>query len=575
MLYLVAVVFSISCPEKIKGGIRRTVVRSVPTGASPYASPSADRIKQGGITVMARIIEAYIENLTRVEFVEIRNAGNTIEINGECNSGKTGIIDTLIMMTGGKKHMPDDPVHDDAEKGESRIVLDDGLMIEVVVKRKGDDGYTYTATIREADGTKADGTPGAILVRLFGTFAKDPVELDDMLKTTAGRRKVKEMVLKRLKLAFDYDKRMGNTKRLREIRKKANWELDAVKKALKDLPEADEDMPEEEISITTLAQKIEVASNIIAANKSKQDELRRLHEHAAKLKSKIGVQRKIIETTEEKIEAAKTLTQNLSVEVSGVKEKNVTAIDDEIVRLEEELAAARKKRDEVLRFNSTLHEHRAELSAAQRAEKRELDRKAELGIEMQTLQNESEAVQAKVDEMTIEVDKLVHPEIEKLKEELAQAEEKNKDIRDNLHRVAKIREKEIEFQKKQARSDKLTGRIKALDAATTKAMEEADFPVEGLSIDGDYLTYNGRLLHREGTGQRITVLSELIMSTNPKVKALFVRNGDSLDEKMYARLLKKAADAKPEPWQVWVAKHQNSGRSGIELHEGKVKSVRM
>ena len=103
--------------------------------------------------------------------------------------------------------------------------------------------------------------------------------------------------------------------------------------------------------------------------------------------------------------------------------------------------------------------------------------------------------------------------------------------------------------RKQGESESLTEKIEEIDAAVAKAIAEAKYPVDGISIDGDVVLFNGVPLADCATSERTRVSTAIGMALNPELRIMLIRDGSLLDEESLAAYEAMIAD---EDYQVWI-----------------------
>jgi len=124
------------------------------------------------MNIQSAVIEQF-KNLTHVEFVA---DGNHIILRGVNGSGKSSILDALMVAFFGKKLLPDDPIFHGAESSKITWNIGNGNQIQftVSVKIKPDD-FSVTVTAYTPTGQKATiKSPAAFLESIMFRGAADP-----------------------------------------------------------------------------------------------------------------------------------------------------------------------------------------------------------------------------------------------------------------------------------------------------------------------------------------------------------------------------------------------------------------
>lgn len=113
----------------------------------------------------------------------------------------------------------------------------------------------------------------------------------------------------------------------------------------------------------------------------------------------------------------------------------------------------------------------------------------------------------------------------------------------------------------------LDGKIETLRAQKTQALASARFPIEGLGIDGDRVTYRGIPLSQASKGEQLRITTAIGFALNPKSNIILVPQGAYLDEEGLAFL---EAEATKRDGQVWIERPGRGGLPGVLIEEGEV-----
>lgn len=131
----------------------------------------------------------------------------------------------------------------------------------------------------------------------------------------------------------------------------------------------------------------------------------------------------------------------------------------------------------------------------------------------------------------------------------------------------KWREENAAMVKGQAESDELTGKIKTLDAERRRRVEEAKFPVKGLSFQNSIVVYEELPFEQASQSVKLRVSVAMGIAMNPKLRVILIREGSFLDAEHLAMVGKMADEADA---QVWVEMVGDEG-SGVIIEDGMVK----
>lgn len=75
----------------------------------------------------------------------------------------------------------------------------------------------------------------------------------------------------------------------------------------------------------------------------------------------------------------------------------------------------------------------------------------------------------------------------------------------------------------------LTAKLAAIDKQKRKGLAEAKFPVAGLSVDDEGITFEGVPFKQVNTAQQTLVAFKLLTTSRPDLRLIFIKDGDSLD----------------------------------------------
>ena len=267
-----------------------------------------------------------IENIKRLEAVEITPTGELVIIGGENGAGKSSVLDSIEMALAGKGSVPAEPVHRGEEEG--YVVLDLG---DLVVQRKfktNDEGVVRTSLkVENADGEMK--SPQAILDRLTGALTFDPLDFTRM------EPKVQRQVLSEIAgvdlAAFktEYDKVFA-------ARRDVNRDLKSAKARADAMP-YHEDAPLERIDTGALLVQYKGAIKYNEMVQLKQSSIASSYEAIADWQEKIDEIQDRIEKVTEAIAATEVElkqlkpkdTESLAAEVGGADAANRKLADNE------------------------------------------------------------------------------------------------------------------------------------------------------------------------------------------------------------------------------------------------------
>jgi hypothetical protein len=147
-------------------------------------------------------------------------------------------------------------------------------------------------------------------------------------------------------------------------------------------------------------------------------------------------------------------------------------------------------------------------------------------------------------------------------EKLATIGETNAKVRDQAARAKVAAEHAAQL----AAEAKLNADLDKIDQQKADGLAAATFPVPGLSIDDDGVTYNGLPFKSLNEGEQQFVAFCVAIAGERKIKLGFLANGDALDNDTLARIIEKA-DA--EEFTLVVDRgRDNSPEFGFHFNKG-------
>jgi hypothetical protein len=157
-------------------------------------------------------------------------------------------------------------------------------------------------------------------------------------------------------------------------------------------------------------------------------------------------------------------------------------------------------------------------------------------------------------------------DVQPLNDELADARLANREI------AKRERREELERQlaAKRAEAAALGRAMENRDEHRRMAIANAQMPVGGLSFNEDGVLFKGLPLQNLGEAEQIRVSLALAMASNPKLRAVPIGRGESLDDESLALIDQMAEE---QDFQIFMAKVDTSGAVGIVLNDGLVERV--
>lgn len=117
---------------------------------------------------------------------------------------------------------------------------------------------------------------------------------------------------------------------------------------------------------------------------------------------------------------------------------------------------------------------------------------------------------------------------------IASAETVNQKVRDNKARL----DAEQSLGELEAKYKLLDNQLADIKAAQQKALQEAKWPVDGLSLDAEGVLYNGLPFEQASKSVRVLTSVKIGMALNPRLRVLVCQDGNDLDSDSMAALQK-------------------------------------
>ena len=116
----------------------------------------------------------------------------------------------------------------------------------------------------------------------------------------------------------------------------------------------------------------------------------------------------------------------------------------------------------------------------------------------------------------------------------------------------------------------LSAALKENEEAKTKAIESAEFPVPGLAFGDDEVIYRGFPFAQVSNADQIRASVAIGMATNPELRVMRIKDGSLLDKKSMETI---AEMAHAHDTQVWIECVDTTGKIGVYLEDGEVKTI--
>jgi hypothetical protein len=229
---------------------------------------------------------------------------------------------------------------------------------------------------------------------------------------------------------------------------------------------------------------------------------------------------------------------------------SIAEVSAELTRAEElrKIAAGlQRKLDEEQRRLEGFHQRAQETSIElEKLERLVAQSRAELKNTEVTIKLQNNVVDGAVEALKKANDAV--PDTEAIRQKIVAAEDTNQKVAANRTREATVAEAEALARKIEAEDDavEMAQQTKAL------ALKQAVYPVEGLGLTDDGVTFNGLPFEQASTAEQLRVSVAIGFALNPKLKVLLIRNGNALDDDSLKLVAEQAAEAEAQIWMEYV-----------------------
>lgn len=176
---------------------------------------------------------------------------------------------------------------------------------------------------------------------------------------------------------------------------------------------------------------------------------------------------------------------------------------------------------------------------------------------------ENSILQESIDKQTAP-EKITPEMLASARQKFADIEEKNKAIRDAIEYDTK--RTQLEAAKKVIVH--LEEEMAKIDLEKNNRIKEAVYPIAGLALTDEYITYNGKPFGQLSTGEQIRISTAMAMAMNPTLKVILIREGSLLDK---AGLKEIVTLAQEQDYQLWIECVRDEKEMGIYIENGEIK----
>lgn len=186
-----------------------------------------------------------------------------------------------------------------------------------------------------------------------------------------------------------------------------------------------------------------------------------------------------------------------------------------------------------------------------------------------------EFIQQKTDELTALANQIrsetemlescKEPDVQAMRSQLENAEQINKLVRQKKHKA----DLQVRLNDKTTESDGITQQIESIDRTKKEAFLNVRFPVDGLAVDEEGITYNGIPFRQCSSAEQLKVCVAIASALNPEIRVIRVPDASLLDEES----MKVMQDlAQQQDIQIWMERvTDGKEKVGVVIEDGAVK----
>lgn len=143
------------------------------------------------------------------------------------------------------------------------------------------------------------------------------------------------------------------------------------------------------------------------------------------------------------------------------------------------------------------------------------------------------------------------------------AERENRKVRENADHA----EQKAALDTAKALAAASDDQIQKIDAKKAQLVAEADFPVEGLALGDDGVTFGGIPFSQASSAEQLRVSVAMGLAMNPELRVLLIRDGSLLDDENLKLMAEMAAQ---NDAQVWIERVGEGKEVSVLIEDGHV-----
>jgi hypothetical protein len=511
-----------------------------------------------------RILEyraAYFLGLKRLNF---KPSGRVVQFTGKNGAGKSSAVASLAYALGGRKYSPEVPQNRDQNRHEVTFVIGNET-ISLAISRTGPDSENLSVTVTPPG--KRWGTNQAMLDDLINRLSFDPISFVRMEAKEQARELRKALILSEDVDQLDVQNKQDFEKRREIGRERDRIRAEAMSVAVQD------DLPAEKIN------EVEISARIVEANNANRDLLQGV---IARQKLAAAAQEAVdnedrnnvfMDDTRAKIE---TMANDLAAREPAME--RATAIRDRLDELKDEAGRLLNGTELGLAIETAYTRSIRYIQTTAEAQAAIRSQLEQMRLALAAAEGRMEALALATAETRAALEQVPEGALidaNALQAELENARLINREIVKRDRRAAL----DVQWKALEKEYDDYTQAIEEREGRKLDAIRTAKMPVEGLTMNGDQVLFEGLPLRQVNTAQqlRIGVMVALagksgvfVDGEELRLRLVQIENGETLDTESMASLV---ALAEEMDFYIWMARKDESGTVGIFLEDGEIKKI--
>lgn len=203
------------------------------------------------------------------------------------------------------------------------------------------------------------------------------------------------------------------------------------------------------------------------------------------------------------------------------------------------------------------------LDEAKRCLDHNKSRLTKIDEQIKRLTEEKSMVESTITKEEFTIKNIKRIDLSEIQDKINSAEETNRKIRSNLDK----KKLEAELQTMRDQSEAMSVALKNIDETKQQMVENAKFPIKGLSFGEDEVLLNGIPFDQISQGEKIKISTAMGLVLNPTLKILLIRDGSLLDTKNLEIVAKMAAKVDA---QVWIERVGKGKECQLIIQDGEI-----